>query len=273
MAQEVQSTRQQSSELLAKLNIESKWLSAALRRLDPNASEVLSNIEGDPEVVEGRFAELTGSESEPIPGESKVLDQYPSLAVLPYRPDQLAQLHAHVRLFRQSWSNRQTEKTGALLSIALGLLHASGLRPGSADGKTIAGDKTSRQLVLSVDAVSKMVSQLETSLSSAEAKIEEAHPLSKAYHTDLEELNIWLDAAEVQLDELASPGRIESSTVGIAELDMEREWYQQTKVCFYIWFTLSKLIPLSTFSDDFRQILHFSLLWKMWIDTSHCLIV
>ncbi|THD21574.1 Microtubule-actin cross-linking factor 1 isoforms 1/2/3/5, partial [Fasciola hepatica] len=229
LAREVQSTRQQSSELVTKLDTEANWLTAALRRLDPNISEIPSSMDGDAEAEEGRFAELTGSDNQLIPEESKVLDEYPSLAVLPCRPDQLNQLHNHVCCFRQAWRNRQAEKTNALLSTALGLLQASGLRPSSADGKAIVGNKIARQLVLSVDTVNRMVAQLETGLGSVEAKVEEARPLSKAYHTDLEELNNWLDASEVRLDELASPGRAQPSAEGIAELDMEREWYQQTK--------------------------------------------
>ncbi|VDP70097.1 unnamed protein product [Echinostoma caproni] len=229
LAKQVQSTRCQSLELVAQLDTESKWLSAALRRLDPNSNASPSDLDGDAEVEEEHFAQLTGSENDLIPDDSHVLEEYPSLAVLPYKPNQLDQLHYHLGCFRQAWKKRQAEKTNTLLSTSLGLIQAAGFRPGSADGKALVGDKLSRQLVLSVDAVNKRVAQLETNLGQTEAKLEEAGPLSKAYHDDLAELINWLDATEIQLDELASPGRTETTTDGIPELNMEREWYQRTK--------------------------------------------
>ncbi|KAF6778213.1 hypothetical protein AHF37_02572 [Paragonimus kellicotti] len=229
LAMTLNSTRHQTAALLSKMDAETLWLNAALKRLDPNATEsapVMNQTVAD----ENQFTGV-GDTAVELPSEDvDLFTKYPPLAVLPAQYESLIRLRDRLAQFRQGWTKRHAVETGELLVKAHSLLQASGVRMGM-PGVLQTTDKLNRQLLLAVDLVTKRVTQLDTRVGQTELRIAEASPLAKSFHEDNTELADCLNKCETALEQLTFPG----NTTGLEEhpivqdLDSERELHRKVK--------------------------------------------
>ncbi|KER23718.1 hypothetical protein T265_14575 [Opisthorchis viverrini] len=235
LAAEVSSTRYKTNVLLSKLDEESRWLNSALQRLDPLVSDDPAHWTGDAEEGEKNFVKLDGNALASFTDQSALLNEFPSLAVLPANYGPLSQVRDRLYHFRENWEVRQKSKTQVLLTEAHELLQAAGIRvSGITDsGRTIGlhfGDKLGRQLVLAVDLLSKRMAQLDTRLGQVEVRVGEALPLSRSFYEDMGEFADTMNADEAELERLSLPGKLEPrSKTELGELDNERVLHKQIK--------------------------------------------
>ncbi|KAG5445786.1 Microtubule-actin cross-linking factor 1, isoforms 1/2/3/5 [Clonorchis sinensis] len=235
LATEVSSTRYKTNVLLNKLDEESRWLNSALQRLDPLASDDPAHWTGDAEEGEKNFVKLDGNALASFTDQSALLNEFPSLAVLPANYGPLSQVRDRLYHFRENWEERQKSRTQILLTEAHGLLQAAGIRvSGIADsGRTLGrhfGDKLGRQLVLAVDLLSKRMAQLDTRLGQVEVRVGEALPLSRSFYADMGEFADTMNADEAELERLSLPGKLEPrKKTELGELDNERALHKQIK--------------------------------------------
>ncbi|TGZ75570.1 hypothetical protein CRM22_000298 [Opisthorchis felineus] len=235
LATEVSSTRCKTNVLLSRLDEESRWLNSALQRLDPLASDDPAHWTGDAEEGEKNFVKLDGNTLASFTDQSALLNEFPSLAVLPANYGSLSQVRDRLYHFRENWEERQRSKTQILLTEAHGLLQAAGIRvSGITDsGRTIGrpfGDKLGRQLVLAVDLLTKRMAQLDTRLGQVEVRVGEALPLSRSFYEDMGEFADTMNADEAELERLSLPGKLEPrKKTELGELDNERALHKQIK--------------------------------------------
>ncbi|KAF7232071.1 hypothetical protein EG68_10893, partial [Paragonimus skrjabini miyazakii] len=229
LAMTLNSTRHQTAALLSKMDAEALWLNAALKRLDPNATEsapALNQTAADEDQFTG-----VGDTAVELPSEDvDLFNKYPPLAVLPAQYESLIRLRDRLAQFRQGWTKRHAVETGELLVKAHSLLQASGVRIGM-PGVLQTTDKLNKQLLLAVDLVTKRVAQLDTRVGQAELRIAEASPLAKSFHEDNTELADWLSKCETALEQLTFPGNtaeLEEHPI-VQDLDSERELHRKVK--------------------------------------------
>ncbi|CAL8097166.1 unnamed protein product [Calicophoron daubneyi] len=236
-AENVNSTKHQSTEKLAELDRESKWLRLAIRRFDVKVSDTPTRSQGKPQEEEKKFMNLddpTVRQAMEKSDEATTLSQYPSFVILPADVDSLDHLRDRLTHFRKMWGEKHA-RLSDVLSETQSLLQTYGLRMGGE--ATLLGvtksaalpgaDKLSRHLVTLVDLVAQRSAQLDSCLSQAEAKLEETYPLATSYHNDVAELKEWLSAKEAKLGDLTVGSEPKNENGN--ELDHQKLLYNNVK--------------------------------------------